>query len=362
LNTSLLITAAAQPPARQPIVAAEPPNIEVVITGTGCVTRLGAGTAQLLAGTAGEDAKGYLDWFDINRWYDPAENLSYQNRAAQLAAAAAAIAVDESGLSVTSGPYAPERIAVIAGTYLGGGPEASEVLCRALLKKPEAIRPSMSLDHGVHLGAALVIRELGLTGVSYTLSGSMIAGLQAIAVARDLLICGRADVAVVLAYDAIDHLVLKGQSLLGCHACQLAEGAAALVLEAKPEACQRGASVHATLGQSAFTGRLSGGEDGWGRAAARLARGAPGESLDTLHSVCGPGCSRLIDGISAHLGQGIEHRNLQSATGCCLAADSMLATVWAITRRASALVVAAEESGAAGALVVHAKEPQEDGR
>src|SRR5947208_2970941 len=105
------------------------------------------------------------------------------NRAAQLAAAAASIAISDSTLLTGLKLYDDDAIAVVAGTTLGGGPEASEVMCRALQNKPNAITPNMSLDHGLHLGAALVCRYYDLTGTTYTLTGTRTAGLDAVIVA-----------------------------------------------------------------------------------------------------------------------------------------------------------------------------------
>jgi 3-oxoacyl-[acyl-carrier-protein] synthase II len=214
LNTSVLITRPDHMPSLR-TQTAQQRGQPFVVTGLGRISLGSFEKGELLgADRVVADDLGRLTWFDIYRWYPKDTNYSYLNRAAQLGAAAAAIAIAEAGLDKPNRPYADDRIAVIAGTFLGGGPEASEVLCHGLLTDPDAIRPSMSLDHGLHLGAALVCRYFGFTGPTYTLTGTCVAGLQAVAIAQELLLSNRADVVVVVAYDALDSVTEKAWTLL----------------------------------------------------------------------------------------------------------------------------------------------------
>ena len=253
LNTTVVVTAPREPAGRPRAGRSVAGGPVVAVTGIGAVSCRGAGAGDPLE-PGGARAWGGLHELDIYRWYPVETNFGYMNRAAQLAAATAAMAMDDAGLPVGADPYASDRVAVVGGTHLGGGPQASGVLCRGLLENPDAIRPSMSLDHGLHLGAALICRYFGLTGTTYTLTGSSVAGLQAVAVLRDLLVSGRADCGLGLGYDALDPLAERAFSLLpDCPAARdLSEGGAALVLERQEAAAARGARCLALLGRPAF--------------------------------------------------------------------------------------------------------------
>ncbi len=146
--------------------------------------------------------QGKLAEFNINDFYPITSNYQYLNHAAQLAAGVGALVLSKTDIHQDSFTYAADRIAVIAGTFLGGNTEACEVMCQGLTTRPHVIKPNMSLDHGIHLGASLVCRHFHLIGTTYTVNGMMHSGLQALSVAVTTLRTQRADAALVLGYDA----------------------------------------------------------------------------------------------------------------------------------------------------------------
>jgi 3-oxoacyl-[acyl-carrier-protein] synthase II len=176
---------------------------------------------------------GRLESFDVYRWYEKDSNYGYMNRAAQLAATAARIALSRSGRPNLLDRYPANRVCVVAGTCFGGSPEASAILCEGLRRNPNLIKPSDSLDHGIHLGAALICRHNGFTGPTCTLIGGESAGLEALIVAHDALKMDRADAAVVAGFDAVDHSLLRAASLMRNKgvSVHLAEGSGAALLE-----------------------------------------------------------------------------------------------------------------------------------
>jgi 3-oxoacyl-[acyl-carrier-protein] synthase II len=213
------------------------------------------------------------------------EDVQKANNAARLAFVAAHDAAAQAWPDGV--PYLEREVAVVAGTMLGGTPEWSELLCWQLHRNPKAILPSMSLNHGIHYGASLISRGLGLRGPTYTIAGLSSAGLQALWVARDLIACGRAKAALVIAYDAVDETVRRGMNALGSDPDSIAEGALAVVVESRsPDGAKsRDAGGKAVLGEPIrlHFGPTGGIEDG----------GVPSlESSDTMLIVDDP-CNRF---------------------------------------------------------------------
>ncbi|MCP4656355.1 MAG: hypothetical protein GY856_13160 [bacterium] len=253
LNTSVVVTARESAAPRG--AAEKKISQTVAITGLGVVSAegFGPGSSDRRRPESDKDrGSGMIEWFDIHRWYPEETQFSYMNRAAQLAAAAAAIAIDDAGL-VEAG-FESDRVAVLAGTFLGGDTQASEILCHALMVNPDGIRPSMGLDHGHHLGAALVCRFYGFNGTSYTLTGSSVAGLSGVAMARDLLLCGRADAVVVIGFDCLDDPLLRAAGWLeDClPPTRLGEGAGVVILERADRARKRRARRWVPVAETAL--------------------------------------------------------------------------------------------------------------
>jgi 3-oxoacyl-[acyl-carrier-protein] synthase II len=353
LNTSVLVVAPQEPPPARAVRTLPTAERVVVVSGIGSVSALGAGASEVWRRPKAGAGAGRLEEFTIDRWYPPETNFSYYNRAAQLAAAAGAIALGDAGLA-SGFPYASDRVAVLAGTFLGGGPEASAVLADCLAKNIEAMRPSMALDHGNHLGAALVCRHFGFNGPTYTLTGTRVAGLQAVLVARELLLEGRADAAVVLGFDALDGPLMRAAPWLDdCWPLdRLGEGAGALVLETAAAARARAATARMSLGQSVTLAASLGNPTALAHAAERLAARLSTD-WDEIY-VSGPdteSLTALARELLLRAGRDAEIRQIQDLAGHCLAADPLLALCSAATRQLPVLVLSGEPDGVISALV-----------
>jgi 3-oxoacyl-[acyl-carrier-protein] synthase II len=354
LSTSVVITAPLERPKPEPKTARTRKG-EIIITGFGSVSSLGAGDASIFAHLrpSESDDAGPLQWFDIHRWYPRETNYSYMNRAAQLGAAAGAIAIADAAFD---GAYASDRIAVISGTLLGGAPQASAVICQELMKDPNIITPNMALDHGVHLSAALVRRYFGYNGVTYTLTGSCVAGLQAVLVARDLLTTGRADAAVVLGHDALDDPLRHAAPWLdGClPSNQMGEGAGAIVLEWSDRVKNRSGNGQAQLGASVMMAGRIGDDDSRQRIVHKLGASL-GEADWNVVYLVGPNELELADMarlLPEQSGRTASIKRLQPFTGYCMAADAMFAIAAATTCRERALILAGEPDGSVAALCI----------
>jgi 3-oxoacyl-[acyl-carrier-protein] synthase II len=354
LSTSVFVTA---PHEREPARTEATPAAgrDIVISGTGSISRLGAGGGSIFGTFRPSTSNGSApsEWFDIDRWYPKEMNYSYMNRAAQLGAAAGAIAIGEAAFGDA---YASDRVAVVSGTLLGGAPQASAVICQELMNNPNVITPNMALDHGVHLGPALVRRHFGYNGVTYTLTGTCVSGLQALLVAHDLLRRGRADAAVVLGHDALDEPLRRAAPWLD--AClpstELGDGAGAVVLEwsggggrdAGPPRARPGASVMASgdLGDEASRRTI----------VRKLAEGAGDEDWDVIY-LAGPAESdlwRVAGELLAEVGRTAPVKRLQPFTRYCMAADALFAVAAATNSQERALIIAGEASGSVAALCI----------
>ena len=353
LNTSVVITAPLEKQRNRTSLAE--PKREIIITGVGTVSTLGAGTAEVFAleCETPTNVSGFLNWFDISEWYPVETNYSRLSRAGQLAAAAGAIAIRDARWRET---YASDRIAVLSGTLLGGAPEASAVLCAALAEDPNAIRPSMALDHGVHLGAALVRRYFGYNGITYTFTGSSLAGLQASIIARDLMTCGRADAAVILGHDALDDPLLRAAPWLkDCMPTDnLGEGAGAVVLECGDATFEYPTNRQTLIRESVMLAGFRPSREALNRIASQLAAALRYHDWDVIY-LSGPVGAELEDMTECllrHTSCSAELQRLQAKAKYCMAADPMFALAAAVASNKRALVLAAEQGGSVAGLSV----------
>lgn len=355
LSTSVLITAPLEQPKPEPN-RARTKNGEIVITGFGNLSSLGAGDASIFEHLHLSEPDGAvpLQEFDVHRWFPVETNFSYMNRAAQLGAAAGAIAIADAAFD---GAYASDRVAVISGTLLGGAPQASAVICQELMKDPNVITPNMALDHGVHLSTALVRRYFGYNGVTYTLTGSCVAGLQAVLVAHDLLRTGRADAAVVIGHDALDAPLLHAAPWVsGClTSAKLGEGAGAIVLEwaeTNDEGSGRGRSQ---LGNSLMLAGSLGADDIQQHVVQQLAAhvGEADWNVIYLAGAAESKLSKVVQSLLKRIGRTAVVKRLQPYTRYCMAADPLFALAAAANGQERALILAGEADGSIAALCVN---------
>lgn len=355
LSTSVVVTAPHERPAMRTDAATAGAR-DVLITGVGSISRLGAGDGSIFTSLRPSDSgeSDPSEWFDINRWYPEELNYSYMNRAAQLGAAAGAIAVADAAFADA---FASDRVAVVSGTMLGGAPQASEVICRELVKNPNVITPNMALDHGVHLGPALLRRHFGYNGVTYTLTGSCVAGLQAVLVAHDLLKRGRADAAVVLGHDALDAPLRHAAPWLdGClPPAELGEGAGAVVLEWSGRAGARDSGrPRARLGASVMASGNLGEPDSRREVVRKMAECVGDADWDVVYLAgsAEPELTEVALGLLTQTGRASAVKRLQPLTRYCMAADALFAVAAAVGSRERALIIVGEASGSAAALCV----------
>ena len=350
LNTSVLLTHPAQ--AEAPEVAQTVVEGPFAITGMGTVSHLGAGTVALFAGDVQPLwVGGRLPWFDVEQWFPPETHFRYMSRSAQLAACSGKFAIEDANFHRS---YASDQVAVLSGTLFGGSPEHAALLCGTLLENPARLLPSMALDHGIHLGSSLIRRFYDYNGITYSITGSPVSGLNALKVAINLLTLGRAQAAIVVAHDSVDAPLEKAVRWFpeAAEAQKLSEGAGTLVIETLAAALARGASPWCTIEQQLLFSTSLRTEDLRQQAADRILASFPLRGWETIY-LAGTAIDDLlgVSGIlSERLDRAVEIRCVQKRVGYCMSADGALALCAAAAGGEKALVLAAETGGSVTAI------------
>jgi 3-oxoacyl-[acyl-carrier-protein] synthase II len=246
----------------------------VAVTGLGLVTPVGTGREEVWGNLlAGRSGFAPVESFDTSRFqvhlgaevrgFDPAAWVQALDpgtigRAAQMAIAAAHLAIADAGLDPAA--LDRERAGVAMGTTSGEPREVERFDDRYLAGELERVGPEFMRRYPCHTIAANVARELGFAGVNTMLPAACAAGNYAIAHAFDLLGAGRADLMLAGGADAFSRITYTGFSRLGAIAperCQPfdrnrqgmipGEGAGVLVLEPLARALARGARIYAEV-------------------------------------------------------------------------------------------------------------------
>ena len=181
----------------------------VVITGLGIVAPNGIGKDAfwdaLIAGKSGVD---YITAFDPSLYpckvaaevtdFNPVDFMSprrvrHRGRFSQFAVAAAKLALNDSGVNLSS--EVPERVLACIGTAMNGSGDVYETARIGFEKTGVGGIPLMSgIEFAAHAPVSHVSMELGIRGQGMTLSSACATGLDAIEWARNQIQEGRADV------------------------------------------------------------------------------------------------------------------------------------------------------------------------
>lgn len=312
----------------------------VVITGLGCVTALGEGADKLFdAVCAGKSGISYVESFDVTEFavriagevkdFDVTKYIGHRegkrmDRFTQFAVAAAAQAVDDSGLEMEKENLS--TIGAIVGTGIGGLHEIETQHSRLLTKGPGRISPFCVPRLMSNAASGNIAIKYGLRGPNFCVTSACASGSHAIGEAFSNIAYGRCDVVVtggteaactpvgLASFCAAKSLSTRNDDPQAASrpfdkdrdGFVLSEGAGILVIEEYEHAKKRGAKIYAELlGYGAtddgyhITAPLS---DGAG--AAEAMRLAVAESGLDKHK---------IDYINAH-GTGTELNDLAEST------------------------------------------------
>ncbi|MCF6735507.1 beta-ketoacyl synthase [Blastococcus sp. KM273129] len=385
-----------------------PSTTDVVVTGLGATTPLGGDVAgtwdALLAGRSGvsriteEWVQEFPAQLVARLATDPAEQIDRVrarrlDRSQQVAVVAAEQAWAESG--VAGSGVAPERIAVVFGTGIGGALTLlgqDDVLEQKGPKRVSPFTIPMLMPNGP---AAAVGLAVGAKGGVHAPVSACASGAEAIRWGLDLLRLDRADVVLVGGAEACVHpLPMAGFAAMramstrndeperasrpfdkGRDGFVLGEGAAALVLERADSAAARGARVHARL---AGAGATADGYDlvaphpegeGAGRAIAAALRDAGLSPTDighvNAHATSTPvGDTAEAAAIRSSLGEHVLVTATKSQTGHLLGAAGALESVFTILALREQVVPATanlddpDDDAAVQALDIVRREPR----
>ncbi|MFE6977137.1 beta-ketoacyl synthase N-terminal-like domain-containing protein [Streptomyces sp. NPDC057682] len=182
--------------------------------------------------------------------FDPAaglrgRELRHKDRSSRLALRAAEFALHDAGLT-DAGPDAAftgaaDATAVVVSTNLGnadGVCEATDTIAREGVR---GLSPLGLPQTSSNVIAGWVAIRYGLRGPNLTVCNGVTSGLDALAWARNLIVAGRTETAVVVGVEPANDVTAK---LLGE---QSTDAAVAVVLEPEDAAASRGARLRATI-------------------------------------------------------------------------------------------------------------------
>ncbi|MFK0154362.1 beta-ketoacyl synthase N-terminal-like domain-containing protein [Streptomyces sp. NPDC090493] len=209
---------------------------EVVVTGIGLALP-GVATYRDLLGTL--PAEG---GFDLATGLVGRE-LRHKDRASRLALRAAEFALHDAGLidADTTFTGAAEATAVVVSTNLGNADSVCEATDTIAAVGVMALSPLGLPQTSSNVIAGWVAIRYRLRGPNLTVCNGVTSGLDALAWARNLIVTGRADAAVVVGVEPAGDVVTK---VLGR---QSSDAAVAVVLEPADAAASRGARLRATI-------------------------------------------------------------------------------------------------------------------
>jgi 3-oxoacyl-[acyl-carrier-protein] synthase II len=253
----------------------------VVITGMGVVTALGETLDEFWSALcAGRSGVGPLTLFDTSefkvhfggevRSWDPVARFGVKetrhlDRFAQFALAAAASAVEDSGIAFDALP--PQACGVIIGSGIGGLNEFETQHSAMLQKGPSRISPFTIPKLMVNAASGQISIRWGLRGPNSAIATACASASNAIGDAFKVIQHGLADVMVTGGSEAaITHMGLGGFASMRALSTRnddpprasrpfdkdrdgfvLAEGAGILILEAESVARTRGARIYAEV-------------------------------------------------------------------------------------------------------------------
>ncbi|MFI6053196.1 beta-ketoacyl-[acyl-carrier-protein] synthase family protein [Streptomyces violascens] len=255
-------------------------RFDAVITGIGMVTAAGPGTdvtwervkegGATAARRVPELAGTPVDFACTVPDFDAVALLGRRkawrlDRASQLAVAAAAEAVADSGADLAAGDGS--RVGVVLGSGIGGAATWEKQHHVLLQQGPLKVSPMLIPMLAVNMAAGNIAMEHGARGPNFVVATACASGTSAIGQARELLRSGVCDVVITGGTEAcVVPSITTGFSQMGALSGRgddpaaasrpfdadrdgfvVAEGAAVLVLERAEHARARGAHVHARV-------------------------------------------------------------------------------------------------------------------
>jgi 3-oxoacyl-[acyl-carrier-protein] synthase II len=244
----------------------------VVVTGVGPLTPIGSGREAFWnAAVAGTDGSDEVQKFDTSiyrfhracelKGFVPPEVAGDPGPAAVLSVAATTLALQDAGLDLP-----PADAALVIGTTGGEIPVLEHINRVRFHHGEDAVDRGEFLKVPVHLISTNVARYFGFTGPNIVVPTACAAGNYAIAIARDWIQGGRAEMVLAGGVDPLSTVTFTGFGRMFAIApdrCRPfdknrkgitpGEGAAMLVLESLESAQRRGAKIYAEVAGCGFS-------------------------------------------------------------------------------------------------------------
>jgi 3-oxoacyl-(acyl-carrier-protein) synthase len=252
----------------------------IAITGLGVVSPYGVGLDAFRAGLeSGRSCIGTISAYDLSRCratkgayytgfqpdaFDASSGFGRMARGTQFSIMATDEALRAAGVS--SATTDPTRLGVVFSSARVALEKTERFYATLIEKGPRLVNPLVFQETVNNAPASHICLRYGITGPSLTITSGGAGGLQAVAVAMQWLRLGRASVVVVTATEALHAVSQEIHSFARGHApvdpdglddsCPfdrrrngyvLGEAAVSMVLEAAPQAIERGAPVRAIL-------------------------------------------------------------------------------------------------------------------
>ncbi|MGW2620472.1 beta-ketoacyl synthase N-terminal-like domain-containing protein [Streptomyces sp. NPDC001500] len=222
-------------------------------TSTTC-TRRGPNALEVVVTSIGLALPGVATYGDLlgplpgDGGFDPAtgligRELRHKDRASRLALRAAEFALYDAGLTDADAIFtgAADSTAVVVSTNLGNADSVCEATDTIATAGVMGLSPLGLPQTSSNVIAGWVAIRYRLRGPNLTVSNGVTSGLDAVAWARNLIIAGRAEAAVVVGVEPANHVVTK---IFGR---QSTDAAVAVVLEPADAAASRSARPRATI-------------------------------------------------------------------------------------------------------------------
>ncbi|MFC8125940.1 beta-ketoacyl synthase N-terminal-like domain-containing protein [Streptomyces sp. NPDC057302] len=215
---------------------------EVVVTGIGLALPGVAAPRDLLGPLPG------VGCFDLGTGLIGRE-LRNKDRASRLSLRAAEFALHDAGLTDADGVFmgAADATAVVVSTNLGNADYVCDATDTIAREGVRGLSPLGLPQTSSNVIAGWVAIRYGLRGPNVTVCNGATSGLDAVAWARNLIMAGRAETAVVVGVEPVNDVTRK---LLGERST---DAAIAIILEPAHAAASRGARPRATIAGYART-------------------------------------------------------------------------------------------------------------
>ncbi len=241
------------------------PGRRVVVTGLGAITAAGSGADVLFKALAEgiSPTTTRVEGFEADALFGPKE-ARRMDRFSQYTLASAMQAVDDAHLEVDD----PLCAGTLFGTGVGGIATMVDQIAVLRDRGPDRVSPFLVPMLMPNAGAAAVSLRYGLRGPCQTVTTACAAGTHAVADAARLIAQGRCDVMLTgggeAAHEEIAIAGFRNMTALSRSGVSrpfdiardgfvLGEGAAALVLEERDRAVERGAHIYAEILGAAST-------------------------------------------------------------------------------------------------------------